>query len=35
MLRPKNNSVKDTEGGIESVCINEVSILSGLNLERM
>ena len=32
----QSNSVNtDTEGATESVCINGVSVLSGLNLEKM
>ena len=32
---PSNSVNTDTEGPIESVCINGVSALKGLNLEKM
>ena len=41
LLRQKNNMIRshlvgtDTVGAIESVLINGVSVLSGLNLEEM
>ena len=41
LLRQKNNMIRshlvgtDTVGAIESVLINRVSVLSGLNLEKI
>ena len=35
MLIQSNPVNTDIEGSVESVCINEVSVLSGLNLEKM